>query len=64
MQKLSGGQKVLAPSLSGGGKVEATFVKTERKVQAGRWVTLTVVRYRAGGATFSYASNLVTRKAA
>lgn len=61
MTKLSGGQKVIAPALCGGGTTEARFVKTERKVQGGRWVTLTVVRYRPGGATFSYAPHLVKK---
>jgi hypothetical protein len=60
MSRLSGGQKVVAPSLSGGGTDEARFVRMERKVQGGRWVTLAVVRYHSGGAEFSYAPHLVT----
>jgi hypothetical protein len=59
MAKLTGGQKVIAPALVGGGTVEARFVRYERKVQGGRWVNLVVVRYRVGGATFSFVPRLV-----
>ncbi len=56
---LTNGRKVKVPALVGGGTTKATFVRMERKVQGGRWVTLAVVRYRPGGATFSYAPSLV-----
>jgi hypothetical protein len=59
MAKLVNGIKVQAPALSGGGSTLATYIRQERKVSGGRWVTFDVVRYRAGGAEFRYAKGIV-----
>lgn len=61
--KLSGGQKVIAPALMGGGKVEAFFVRNERRVNrhTRRAEVVTIIRYRRGGAEFAYAPSMVRK---